>query len=197
MSMTEPTDHFRPHPALHNGVSARLEALGFSKDTIEALLRFDVTNFHWRRMYEKGELKGKVLQGVENPLEPAMAHGLIALARISIGLGLSGPEEPTIGRVAELMEVDPSRASRIVSELVSRGFAKREPSQQDARKTIISLTPKGSKYLGDFTASKWRLMVQIFEGWEEDEIKQFSALFQKYVLGLARVSGASGFGSDE
>ncbi len=195
--MTEGNEMFRPDPRIQAKVAARLAGQGFSPKAIDALLRFDVANFLWRRLYEKGELKGKMIEGLDDPLEPAMLQGLIAIARLNAGVGLLRPEEPTIGRVAELMEVDPSRASRIVAELVSKEFAIRRPSQSDARKSVIDLTPKGGKYISDFMASKWRLLMQIFEGWSEADIERFSSLFQRYVLGVARVTGASLLGDEK
>lgn len=195
--MIEENKVFRPDPRVQAKVSDRLAAKGFSPEAIDALLRFDVANFHWRRLYEKGEFNNKMMAGLEDPLDPAMLQGLIAIARLSAGVGLLRPEEPTIGRVAELMEIDPSRASRIVAELVAKEFAMRRASQTDARKSVIDLTPKGGKYLSDFMTSKWRLLVQIFDGWSEADISQFSSLFQRYVLGVAKVTGASLLGDEK
>lgn len=195
--MSEEHDIFRPDPRIQAKVSERLAVRGFSPEAIDALMRFDVANFHWRRLYEKGEFQGKMIEGLEAPLEPAMLQGLIAIARLNAGVGLLRPEEPTIGRVAELMEVDPSRASRIVAELVSREVVVRRPSQSDARKSVIDLTPKGWKYISDFMTSKWRLTAQIFEDWPEEDIERFSVLFQRYVLGVARVAGSSLLGEEK
>ena len=195
--MSEEHDIFRPDPRIQAKVSERLAVRGFSPEAIDALLRFDVANVHWRRLYEKGEFQGKMIEGLEAPLEPAMLQGLIAIARLNAGVGLLRPEEPTIGRVAELMEVDPSRASRIVAELVSREVVVRRPSQSDARKSVIDLTPKGWKYISDFMTSKWRLTAQIFEDWPEEDIERFSVLFQRYVLGVARVAGSSLLGEEK
>lgn len=195
--MSEEHDIFRPDPRIQAKVSERLAVRGFSPESIDALMRFDVANFHWRRLYEKGEFQGKMIEGLEAPLEPAMLQGLIAIARLNAGVGLLRPEEPIIGRVAELMEVDPSRASRIVAELVSREVAVRRPSQSDARKSVIDLTPKGWKYISDFMTSKWRLTAQIFEDWPEEDIERFSVLFQRYVLGVARAAGSSLLGDEK
>ena len=83
--------------------------------------------------------------------------------------------------------MDPSRASRIVSELVERGFLVREADQDDARRTVLALTPKARDYLEAFIAAKWRLLAQVFEGWEEGEIEDFARLFQRYVDRLGAV----------
>jgi len=51
--------------------------------------------------------------------------------------------QATVGSVAEQLSVDPSAASRVVSELISPGFVERLASQRDGRRTVLRLTPDG------------------------------------------------------
>ncbi|GAA3854387.1 MarR family winged helix-turn-helix transcriptional regulator [Celeribacter arenosi] len=182
----EDTDSYsKPDPRIHRGVPELLADKGFSPDAISALLGLDVALFQWRRIAEKGDFKGKVLDGIEEKLEPALLQGLLSIAQISAGIGRPEPQDPTIGMVADLMAVDPSRASRIVSGLVERGFVERRVVQEDARKSILVMTPKSHKFLGDFTAQKWRILSGVFEGWDEEELRIFSSLFIRYVTALS------------
>lgn len=181
-----------PTPNLHSGVPEFLESAGFSDGSIDALLRFDLAAFKWRRMAEKGEFKGKVLQDLPEPLEPALLQGLISVAQIAGGVGGGPAMAPTIGLVAERMSVDPSRASRIVSDLVSRGYVERQAAQDDARKTILVMTSKAYEFLSDFSAAKWRILARVFEGWEDGEIDIFAKLFHRYVDGIAQEVRPSG-----
>jgi DNA-binding MarR family transcriptional regulator len=184
------TDTSKPRffdPRIHAGIPQFLEGKGFSPDASEALLQLDMALFQWRRMAEKGEFKGKVLEGVTETLEPALLQGLLSIAQLSAGIGRTEPVQPTIGMVAEVMAVDPSRASRIVSELVSRGFVERRAAQEDARRSVLVVTPKSRQFLGEFTLSKWRILSEVFEGWEGEDIATFSRLFARYVSGLVRV----------
>lgn len=185
-------DHapFAMDPRVHKGVPELLEGKGFSPAAIEALLRFDASNFQWRRMWEKEEFSTKVLASLTDPLEPALVQGLMSIARISIGLGRPEPMQPTIGMVAEVMALDPSRASRIVSELVVRGYVERGVAQDDARKSVLHITPKGKNFMAEFSASKWMLMAQVFETWGEDDVAAFSALFERFVASLVDVVSA-------
>ncbi|MEM5476823.1 MarR family winged helix-turn-helix transcriptional regulator [Pacificibacter sp. AS14] len=150
-------------------------------------MQFDVAHFQWRRMWEREEFRGKVLEDLSDTLEPALLQGLISVARIQGGIGRPEPMSPTVGLVAEMMQVDPSRASRIVADIVSRGYVERGVAQDDARKSVLIVTPKGYGFLGEFMRSKWTLMMQAFEGWTEDEIETFSTLFQRYVRSIERV----------
>ena len=184
------TDTSKPRffdPRIHAGIPQFLEGKGFSPDASEALLQLDMALFQWRRMAEKGEFKGKVLEGVTETLEPALLQGLLSIAQLSAGIGRTEPVQPTIGMVAEVMAVDPSRASRIVSELVSRGFVERRAAQEDARRSVLVVTPKSRQFLGEFTLSKWRILSEVFKGWEGEDIATFSRLFARYVSGLVRV----------
>ena len=112
------------------------------------LWALDVALFQWRRMAERGEFKGKLVESLSEKLDPAILQGLLSVSQISSGLGREAPQAPTIGMVAEVMAVDPSRASRIVSELVSRGFVERRASQEDARKSTLVVSPKGQAFSG-------------------------------------------------
>ncbi|MEJ1992823.1 MAG: MarR family transcriptional regulator [Maritimibacter sp.] len=91
---------------------------------------------------------------------------------------------PTIGLVAERMSVDPSRASRIVAELVTRGYVERQAAQDDARKSVLVMTPKAYEFLQEFSAAKWRILARVFEGWKSSEIDAFATLFHRYVDGI-------------
>ena len=93
----------------------------------------------------------------------------------------------TVGLLAEEMDIDPSRASRIASDLIGRGFVRREAAQDDGRKSILVLTDAAWKVLGRVSDQKWSKMGAIFEGWSEDEITTFSRLFLRYIDGIARV----------
>jgi len=46
----------------------------------------------------------------------------------------------------QLVSVSPTRASRLVQELVDAGYLQRGADQGDGRKSLISFTPKGRRY---------------------------------------------------
>lgn len=172
-------------PRIHRGVPEFLEDKGFSDEAVAALLDLDLALFQWRRSSEKGEFRGKVLDQLDETLEPALLQGLLSVAQIAAGLGGREPTAPTIGMVAETMDVDPSRASRIVGALVERGFLERRSSQSDGRRSVLALTAKAKGFMHQFSVAKWRLWSGVFEGWESEEIEIFSRLFGRYVDGMA------------
>jgi DNA-binding MarR family transcriptional regulator len=92
-----------------------------------------------------------------------------------------------VGLLAEELDIDPSRASRIASDLIARGYVRREAAQDDGRKSILVLTDAAWAVLGQMREQKWSKMSALFEGWSEDEILAFSRLFLRYIDGIARV----------
>lgn len=191
--MTETPDTFDPSPYAYEGIPEYLTDKGFSPDAVNALLRLDVSIFRWRRMVEKGEFKGKILQDLPDQLEAALLQGLITIARAVAGVGVDA-QKPTVGYVATHMALDPSRASRIVSDLVGRGYVIREASQKDARRTILDVTDQGWDLLRAFMQSKWTILANVFEEWTEEEVEIFSRLFQRYIVALSRELGVSPVG---
>ncbi len=171
-------------------------ARGLTPEAVTALLDFDTANFQWNRVVGKGEMLAAILRGLGLDLEPAHFHGLIAMLRIRCGVGRPATE-PTIGLVAEEMSVDPSRASRIVADLVGRGFVRREAMQQDGRKSVLSVTARGQGAArcrpAREMARSWR---EVFRDWDPADIASFARGVRAYTEGvqaaLARGCGPAG-----
>lgn len=71
------------------------------------------------------------------PLSPVQAHTLIEL----------GQSNYSIKQLAELLNIDKSNASRAVSHLVEKGFAKTTANPKDNRSLVAQLTASGKKQL--------------------------------------------------
>lgn len=163
-----------------------LEDSGLSPLSQEALLDLEQTFFQWHRRVLKGELTGRLLAESGHQVEPGQFHGLTAVARIAAGIGRDAPTDPTVGLLAEEMAIDPSRASRVASDLIAQGFVRREAAQDDGRKTVLCLTPEGRAVLEDMRDRKWRHFVRVFSRWDEDEIACFARLFTRYAEDIMR-----------
>lgn len=171
----------------HEAVAARLAAEGFAPGIIKALLDLDSGVFQWHRMVMKGEVLGKLIEELGLDLDLSHVYAMTAILRLQNGLGREAAEAVTVGLLAEEMTIDPSRASRIASDLIARGFVRRDAAQDDGRKSILVLTDAAWDVLGKLRDQKWSKMTSLFEGWTEDEISTFSHLFSRYREGIARV----------
>ena len=166
---------------------ARLAESGFAPDTQDALLALEEAMFHWHRRVLKGELTGRLLAEMGAELEPGLFQGLTAVVRIETGVGRTAPAQPTVGLVAEEMAIDPSRASRIASGLIAAGWLRRAAAQDDGRKAVLEFTDMARDVFARFREAKWAKMLSVFEGWSEDDIRDFARLFARYSEAVALV----------
>jgi DNA-binding MarR family transcriptional regulator len=101
-----------------------------------------------------------------------------------LGIVEEGPEasgqEVTVGVVAERMGVDPSVASRMVSDCISSGYVRRSASQQDGRRTILELTPDGEQMLERFRNHQRTAFEYITADWSKQDQLEFARLLIKY-----------------
>jgi DNA-binding MarR family transcriptional regulator len=123
--------------------------------------------------------------------------GRMAIARAAPGIDLSQLDildvvlriskdggEPTVGAIADAMRIDPSRGSRLVAELVTRGLLKRDASQEDGRRSLILLTPSGEAVLGEIRAIKHSIIETATADWSADERAVFGDLFERFITGF-------------
>ncbi len=73
-------------------------------------------------------------------------HGIsFSTCEILCRLAEAGPT-PVRTLAGELVSISPSRASRVIQELVDEGHLRRQAVQNDGRISLISLTPSGRRY---------------------------------------------------
>ena len=178
MAVTSRQNH---SPADQDPVRQRIRAAGHGEEDIQPLLDFEVAMFRFVRSLKRGELPRQVLSELGLDLDLAGFHALTAVRRIELGIGRAGAAEPTVGLLAEELEVDPSRASRLASDLISRSYLRRLASQEDGRRTILALTPKAQDALAAFRLARWDHHLARMDGWTHDEVATFSRLFARFV----------------
>lgn len=99
--------------------------------------------------------------------------------------GVAG--EVTVGTIAEHMRIDPSRASRIVSDMVARGALKREASQADARRIVVVMTDLGQSLVMEVQKIKRHVIDTTLADWPQEEIDTFAHLFDRFVTSFEGV----------
>ncbi|MFJ8490069.1 MarR family winged helix-turn-helix transcriptional regulator [Streptomyces sp. NPDC094038] len=108
-----------------------------------------------------------------------------------LGLVEEGPspdgQEVTVGVIGERLAVDPSVASRMVSDCISAGYLARAASQLDGRRTILQLTDVGKEMLSGFRRHQRAAYEHITRAWPEEERLEFARLLIKYVDALAHL----------
>jgi DNA-binding MarR family transcriptional regulator len=106
-------------------------------------------------------------RGHQPPPFAQKMHGRAAgLARFRLLDVLAAASEPlTVGELADALEVDQPRASRLVQEGVAHGLVERQADPEDARRTRVALTETG------------RQIVQRFRGFRRDAVATALASF--------------------
>ncbi len=163
-----------------------LTSAGFDDMATSALMDLDSALFQWNRMALKGEFPGQILAQMDTDLELGQFHALTAVTRIVFGIGRDAPEQPTIGLLAEEMNIDPSRASRVASDLIARGYLRRDAAQEDGRKSILVMTDKARDLFDQFRIRKWEKLIAMYSTWTSEEISCFARLVGKYMDGIRR-----------
>jgi len=171
----------RHPPGFQNGIAERLLGSGRSAEAVAALLDIDQRLFVWQRAVSKGETVQRMIAALGLDIEPAEFSALMAVSRITHGVGRAAPEPATVGALAGELALDPSRASRLAQQLIARGLVRREVAQDDARKTILVLTDLAHKVLVGIRDQKWDRYQATFDGWSDEDIIAFDRLFGRFL----------------
>nr|AFD20765.1 RubM [Streptomyces rimofaciens] len=119
----------------------------------------------------------RVVLEAEREAEPAAEQG----AAQGEADERSDAGEITVGAVAQHLGVDPSVASRMVSDCISAGYLVRAASQRDGRRTVLHLSPEGRELMARFGRHQRSAFECITADWTERDRLEFARLMLKYV----------------
>lgn len=160
-------------------LNALLQQAGIAAETAEAVMDIDALMQKWRRRAMKRELGNRALVDLRIGIDLAQLDVLFAIDGPSSEFDTAAAET-MVATVAERLNIDPSRASRLVGDMVDEGFARRAVSQADARRTIIELTPKGKAVVDAVRAYKYLIMGDFLGSWEKSEVDAFVPLLKRF-----------------
>lgn len=160
-------------------LNALLRKAGIDAKTAQAVTDIDGMLQHWRRRAMKRELGSRALVDLKIDID---------LAQLDVLSAIAGPApefddangETMVATVAERLAIDPSRASRLVSEMVERGFARRAVSQADARRSIVELTAQGHAVVDAVRAYKYLILGDFLGTWPEEDVAAFVPLLKRF-----------------
>jgi DNA-binding MarR family transcriptional regulator len=160
-----------------------LEAAGIDRQITGHALEIDAVLQAWRRRVNKRELGAAALKALEldGEIDLAQLDVLIAISAPSNEFGGEAECETMVSTVAARLRIDPSRASRLVGDLIGRGLARRAVSQQDARRTIVELTGRGHAVVDAVRRFKFLVLGDFLAGWTEAERQTFVPLLARFV----------------
>ncbi|WEK06580.1 MAG: MarR family transcriptional regulator [Candidatus Devosia phytovorans] len=161
-------------------INALLEKAGIANATVEAVVRIDALLQNWRRRALKRELGQRALVDLKIGIDLAQLDVLFAIEAPVDEFGEMAGGETMVASVAERLAIDPSRASRVVSEMVEMGYARRAVSQADARRAIVELTDKGRTVVEAVRAYKFLIMGDFLGDWSAEELAAFVPMLRRF-----------------
>ncbi|MFD7730327.1 MarR family winged helix-turn-helix transcriptional regulator [Kitasatospora phosalacinea] len=133
-----------------------------------------------------GKLRRTSLLDVEHPISAKDLSRTLVL-----NLVLEHTRDPetevTVGAIAELLAVDPSVASRMVTDNIKAGYLLRAASQHDGRRTVLHLSPQGAELMARFRRHQRSAFEYITADWADTERLEFARLMLKYADSLDRL----------
>jgi DNA-binding MarR family transcriptional regulator len=94
----------------------------------------------------------------------------------------------TISAVAEAIDVDRPRASRLTAELLADGLVERRPDPDDSRYALIRLTPEGGELVTEAREHRRRNVAAALAGFTPAEARTFADLLERFVEAWPRAS---------
>ncbi|ABV86096.1 bifunctional helix-turn-helix transcriptional regulator/GNAT family N-acetyltransferase [Shewanella pealeana] len=117
------------------------------------------------------------------PLSPVQAHTLIEL----------GESCYSIKKLAEILNIDKSNASRAVSQLVEKGFAKSQSNPRDNRSLVVQITPKGKKQLIKLNEQQNQLFTEIRAQLPQEHIEELEISLVRYNKAVIQSKSQQGY----
>lgn len=96
--------------------------------------------------------------------------------------------EVSVGGVADALGIDPSVASRMVSDCIAHGYLFRAPSQLDGRKAVLQLTEAGLALRDRFRSQQRQAFEYITRDWAVAERRELARLIIKYADAAIRAT---------
>ncbi len=170
-------------PSRDEVIAEFLASAGIERSVTEDALDIDASLQAWRRRVNKRELGRAALQafGLDSEIDLPQLDVLIAIWAPSKEFGKDREPETMVATVAQRLNIDPSRASRMVSDLIGKGLARRAVSQTDARRTIVELTDRGHAIVDAVRRFKYLVMGEFLSSWTEEERTTFKPLLERFV----------------
>jgi DNA-binding MarR family transcriptional regulator len=148
---------------------------GLSPNAAEAVASIDAVMHKVRRSIQRRDFGRLVMAQMDPDLDVSHLDAISAIAHKGDDVA-----EVTVGLVAERLAIDPSRASRVTSDLVERGYLRRVASQQDARRICLELTDRGADFVEAVRRNKVQVFTRALAQWSEHELMVFAALFERF-----------------
>lgn len=143
-------------------------------------LELDTIMQHWRRRVVKRELGQRALADLGLDIDLPLLDVLLVVWAPASEFAEEPEGEVMVSTVATRLGIDPSRASRLTSELIRLGLVRRAVSQEDARRAKLELTAEGARIVQAVRRYKFLILGNFLAGWTEAELATFIPLLERF-----------------
>ncbi|MEY8841013.1 MarR family winged helix-turn-helix transcriptional regulator [Cribrihabitans sp. XS_ASV171] len=161
-------------------LKSELVQAGIDEDLSRSALELDAIMQHWRRRVIKRELGQRAIADLGLDLDMALLDVLMVVSAPANEFGEEPETEIMVSTVATRLGIDPSRASRLTSELIRLGLVRRAVSQVDARRAVLELTDEGIRIVSAVRHYKFLILGNFLKGWTQEEIAAFIPLLERF-----------------
>lgn len=133
------------------------------------------------------DLLGELIHGFKQRLQDSTAlseAGLAPFQARTLGMIARHPAQSQHHLVTRSGR-DKAQIARLLKELEALGLIQRQPSPDDRRAQVVSLTEKGWAIHQQVVAARSALLQQAFSNVSEEERRQFATVLQKMQQNLA------------
>jgi MarR family transcriptional regulator for hemolysin len=99
---------------------------------------------------------------------------------------LSVASSATINELSILAVTEQSTMSRTLDSLEEQGYIRRQPRPEDMRVRDVSITAKGRAAFDRIWPTMYRMLLQMFDGIDEDEYRAFVGTLQKVLRNIRK-----------
>jgi DNA-binding MarR family transcriptional regulator len=133
-----------------------------------------------RRSQTRRALGPPMLAAIAERLGLRLDYGTTAVVD-AVEQPAAGGGDVTVGLVAERLGLDASRASRLVATAVAAGLVRREASQDDGRRSHLTLTDLGQRVLEIEQDVRRRFVADGMDDWSAADRRAFAELLTRFV----------------
>lgn len=119
-------------------------------------------------LYRASRLAHRITR--DDPLDAAQSRVLVAVKRL-------GPARPSA--IAADIHIDLSTASRQIDGLVRKGLAAKSSDPEDARATLVTVTPAGRRTLTTLLTNRARAIEPAMAGWSASDRRTLERLLTR------------------
>ena len=102
----------------------------------------------------------------------------------AVGVAIARRGTATVGDVARLLGIDPSRASRQVARAVARDLLVRRAAQRDGRQVVLAITPRGTRLQAKGSALTRARIGDAIAAWPVSDRRRFADQLARFVTAM-------------